>query len=368
MELVCQKCKKTYSHNTKIWKCECGGLLDVFFNSKFPIENIKKCSNTLWRYRQAIPILSDENIVSFNEGFTPIVEEKIQGKDIHLKLDYLFPSGSYKDRGATVMISKAKEQGVKRLVEDSSGNAGAAIAAYCAKAEIECEIFVPIWANREKLIQIELYGARLNKISGTREDTSDAAIKAAANIFYGSHVWNPYFLQGTKTFIFEIVEQLGWKVPDTIISPLGHGGLLLGTYLGLKDLMLEGIIERFPRLIGVQSEACAPLAYAYKNSLENYIEITKKETSIASGITIGKPVRAPQILEAIRKTDGEIITVSEDEIRCELENCVKRGYYIEPTSAVALAAVKEHAYGTTVVPLTGHGLKATDVFLKIFDV
>ena len=157
MELVCQKCKKTYSHDSKIWKCKCGGLLDVFFNSKLSIENIKKCSNTLWRYRQAIPILNDENIVSFNEGFTPMIKENIQGKDIHLKLDYLFPSGSYKDRGATVMISKAKEQGVKRLVEDSSGNAGAAVAAYCAKAEIKCEIFVPMWANREKLIQIKLY-------------------------------------------------------------------------------------------------------------------------------------------------------------------------------------------------------------------
>jgi threonine synthase len=341
-------------------------MLDVEYTSKFPLESIKNRNKTLWRYREAIPILYDKNIISFNEGFTPIIEEKMQNKTVHFKLEYLFPSGSYKDRGATVMISKAKEQGVKRLVEDSSGNAGSAVAAYCARAKIKCEIFVPAYASQGKINQIKLYGATLHTISGTREDTADAAMKAAETKFYGSHVWNPYFLQGTKTFAFETIEQFEWNIPDTIIMPIGHGGLLLGTFMGLEELFNAGLIDEFPRLIGVQTESCAPLAEAYRNGLNDYVDIIKKDT-IAEGVMVKKPLRAPQILDAVRRTDGEIITVSESEIKNALKCILKKGYYIEPTSATAVAAIKEKANGTTLIPLTGHGLKSTETLKKIFN-
>jgi threonine synthase len=341
-------------------------MLDVEYTSQFPLESIKKRGKTLWRYREAIPVLYDKNIISFNEGFTPIIKDEIEDKTVHFKLEYLFPSGSYKDRGATVMISKAKEQGVERLVEDSSGNAGSAVAAYCARACIECEIFVPAYASQGKIIQIKLYGATLHTISGTREDTADAALKAAEKKFYGSHVWNPYFLQGTKTFAFETIEQMEWDIPDTIIMPLGHGGLILGTFMGLEELFNAGLIDEFPRLIGVQSESCAPLAEAYRKRLNDYVEIEKKDT-IAEGVMVKNPLRAPQILDAVRRTDGEIITVSEDEIKEALKIVQKKGYYIEPTSATAVAAIKEKANGTTLIPLTGHGLKSTYILEKIFS-
>jgi len=366
MKLVCQECKKSYPHDAKIWRCECGGMLDVEYTSQFPLETIKNRGKTLWRYREAIPVLYDKNIISFNEGFTPIIEDKIENKTVRFKLEYLLPSGSYKDRGATVMISKAMEQGVKRLVEDSSGNAGSAVAAYCAKADIECEIFVPSYASQGKIIQIQLYGATLHTIFGTREDTAEAALKAAETKFYGSHVWNPYFLQGTKTFAFETIEQMGWDIPDTIIMPLGHGGLLLGTFMGLEELFNARLIDELPRLIGVQSESCPPLAEAYRKGLNDYVEILKKET-IAEGVMVKNPLRAPQILDAVKRTDGEIITVSENEIKKALKRILKKGYYIEPTSATAVAAIKEKANGTTILPLTGHGLKSTYTLEKIFN-
>ena len=152
---------------------------------------------------------------------TPLEQVNIGGREILMKLDFLFPSGSYKDRGATVMISQALAMGVKQVVQDSSGNAGCAVAQYCARAGIGCEIFVPASTSPAKLVQIEAYGARLNLVPGSREDTAKAAMKAADHTYYASHVWNPFFFQGTKTFAYELCEQLGWKAPDTVILPAG---------------------------------------------------------------------------------------------------------------------------------------------------
>ncbi|MBE3136959.1 MAG: threonine synthase [Thermoplasmata archaeon] len=315
----------------------------------------------MWRYREALPIEHDKHIISFDEGFTPLVEEQFSGKKVLLKQDHLFPSGSYKDRGASVLVSKIKELGVKKVVEDSSGNAGAAIAAYCAKANITCDIYVPEKTSAGKLLQIEQYGAALHKIPGTREDTAKAVWLAAQSTYYASHYWNPFFFHGTKTCIFEIVEQLGWNAPDAIILPVGNGTLLLGTYIGLKELQREKIIDTLPKIIGVQAENCSPLAQAWKKHHQIKNPFTWKET-IAEGIAIANPVRAKDILHAIKETNGDIITVKEKDIINALHTTIQKGYYIEPTSAVAIAGFQKYPLRKTevaVVPLTGHGLKTS---------
>ena len=313
----------------------------------------------MWRYREALPIDHDENIVSFHEGFTPLVTETIFGKKVLLKLDYLFPSGSFKDRGASVLVSKMKELGIRSVVEDSSGNAGAAIAAYCAKAGIQCNIYVPEKTSSEKFIQIQSYGATLHKIHGTREATARAALLDAQSMYYASHYWNPYFIHGTKTFIFEVVEQLDWRAPDIVMVPVGNGTLLLGIYQGLLDLQRKHHIETLPRLIGVQTAHCAPLAYAWKkHKFADKNQLWKK--SIAEGIAITKPIRATDILHAVKCTKGDIITVNEREIINALHMIQHKGYYIEPTSAVALAGLQKYTIKNNeviIVPLTGHGLK-----------
>lgn len=359
MKLICQSCQTEYTTSEPVWKCRCGGLLTLDFHARFPIDKIKKRKPTLWRYREALPVEDDRHIVSFDEGFTPLTKEHFFGKDVYVKQDHLFPSGSYKDRGASILISKIKELGMKDVVEDSSGNAGAAIAAYCAKAHIQCHIYVPEQTSKAKLIQIEQYGARLHPIQGNREQTAQAAWQHAQRTYYASHYWNPFFFHGTKTVVFEMVEQLGWKTPDILIVPVGNGTLLYGAFIGLQELQKENIIDTLPRIIGVQAENCAPLASAWKKYNTTSTTSTRKET-IAEGIAIEHPIRRNDILHALQETNGEIITVNENEILDALNYSLRKGYYIEPTSAVAVAGFKKYHNDkkeSVVLPLTGHGLK-----------
>jgi threonine synthase len=371
--LICNSCSKEYSIDDPVWKCSCEGLLDLK-TDPIPIKkNIDTEKHGMWRYRKTIPIDQNKNIVSFQEGFTPLLEIETGEGRLYIKQDHLFPTGSYKDRGASVLISKVKELGIKKVVEDSSGNAGAAIAAYCAKAEIECDIYVPESTSAGKLAQIELYGANLHKVPGSRENTAEAVMEAAEKNYYASHSWNPWFFQGTKTFAYETCEQLGWKAPDIVILPAGNGTLFLGAYIGFLELMNAGIIDIIPKMIAVQTANCAPLYKSYINKLEEPSKIESITNTLAEGIAIAKPVRGTQILKAVRETNGELIAVTEDEIKYSLWSMMKQGYYIEPTSAAVIAGAvnyqkvnREAIMNKTLVTVfTGHGLKGTDKLLKL---
>ncbi|MCJ7641588.1 MAG: threonine synthase, partial [Desulfobacterales bacterium] len=339
---------------------------DLEFEPKFPMRKILKRGPTLWRYREALPIAREESIVSMGEGVTPLETMYLEGRRVLIKVDYLFPTGCYKDRGATLLISKAKEQGVRKVVEDSSGNAGSAIAAYCARAGMTCEIYVPATTSPGKLVQIGAYGARLIKIEGSRGKAAEAAMEAASNLYYASHCWNPFFLHGTKTFAYEVCEQMGWESPETLVLPVGHGTLFLGAYLGFRELRDAGIVGRIPKMVGVQSAACAPIYLAFKKGSQEIASIEKRET-VADGIAIAKPVRGRQILEVIRETGGEMLTVTEEEIAVALKEMGQRGHFIEPTSAATIAGlqkylkdikhIKDHIIVST---LTASGLKAAD--------
>jgi threonine synthase len=364
-ELVCTECKAVYSTDDTRRQCECGGLLDLQFKPAFPMGKIKQRKPSMWRYREAIPIKNDSHIVSFDEGFTPLLNVMVGGKNILIKQEQLFPTGSYKDRGASVLVSHVKSLGIGKVVEDSSGNAGSAIAAYCASAGITCDIFVPAHTSPGKLNQITLYGANLKKIPGTREDTAAAVLKAAEADFYASHSWNPFFFHGTKTFAFEVCEQLQWKPPDTVILPVGNGTLLLGAYIGFNELREAGVIKTVPRIIAVQAANCAPLYRAFKENLPE-IRAIKSEKTKAEGIAIAAPVRGKQILEAVRNTGGDYIAVTETEIILALKDMGGKGFYIEPTSAAAIAGITKYLQQSgnsenelIVSAFTGHGLKAS---------
>jgi threonine synthase len=367
--LICQKCDKKFSLGQKIWKCACGGLLDIQFLPSFPIDKIRRRKPSLWRYREALPIEDDRNVISFDEGFTPLLPVDFSGRTVWLKQDHLFPTGSYKDRGASVLISKAKELGVPAVVEDSSGNAGCAIAAYCAKAGIACEIFVPEDTSPGKLAQIQLYGASLHKVPGSREDTARAVLNAAEKDYYASHSWNPFFFHGTKTFAFEICEQLEWKAPDVVIVPVGNGTLLLGAYIGFRELRQAGVTDKIPKIIGVQAAHCAPLFKAFVDELKEFSPIEKKET-LAEGIAIAEPVRGRQILKAVENSGGGFFAVEEEEIKKSLFELAWKGFYVEPTAAATIAAIPKYMSQLKkneiiVSVLTGHGLKSTEKVLKI---
>ena len=288
--LLCKQCEATYGLDDPRWKCDCGSVLDIEFKPVFDLNKIAARKQTMWRYREAIPIQSDSNIVSFDEGFTPVAEVDFNGRSVLIKQDHLFPAGSFKDRGASVVVSKAQELGIEEVVEDSSGNAACAVAAYCAKAQIDCHIFVPESTSAGKLAQMHLYGARVNKIPGSREETARAVIDAAQEIYYASHSWNPFFFQGTKTFAYEVCEQLGWKAPDTVIVPVGNGTLLLGVQIGFNELLDAGIIDKRPRIVAIQSANCAPLYRAFKENL-NGIPVLQTSETIAEGIAVNTPIR-----------------------------------------------------------------------------
>ena len=368
-QLVCSTCRATYPLNDVRWKCDCGGALDIEFAPLFDRKQIKSRKPTMWRYREALPLDSDANIVSLGEGFTPLVEMDFDGRTVLIKQDQLFPTGSYKDRGAALLISKVKELGVQRVVEDSSGNAGCAVAAYCARAGVACEIFVPEDTAAAKLAQITAYGATLKKVPGSREDTARAALRAAAGRYYASHSWNPFFFHGTKTFAFEVCEQLGWKSPGTVIVPVGNGTLLLGCAIGFRELLGAGVIDRMPKLVGVQSANCAPLHRAFKDGADAVPHIEKTPT-IAEGIAIAEPARGMQVVEAVRRSGGEFVIVDDAEIEAALKDTCGKGFYIEPTSAATIAGVKKHVAGsndgdTVLSVFTGHGLKAAEKVVKL---
>jgi threonine synthase len=368
-KLICRSCNKKFSLEEKMWKCACGGLLDLEFESAFPIEKIKSRKPTLWRYREALPISRDQDILSFDEGFTPLVPVDFDGRRVWIKQDHLFPTGSYKDRGASVLMSKVQELGISRVVEDSSGNAGCAIAAYSARGGIASEIYVPQDTSAGKLAQIQAYGAVLKKIPGSREETARAVWDAAQKDYYASHSWNPFFFHGTKTFAFEVWEQLGWKTPDTVIVPVGNGTLLLGAFIGFGELLEAGMIREIPRIIGVQSVHCAPLAEAFREGLKEIPKIQTQDT-LAEGIAIAEPVRGKQIVEAVKKSGGVFISVHDRELKSALRRVNRKGFCIEPTAAATVAGVLQYLGDSDpeeiiVSVFTGHGLKATEKMLKI---
>jgi threonine synthase len=211
---------------------------------------------------------------------------------------------------------------------------------------------------------VRSYGAQLTEVPGSREDTALAALREAATTYYASHVWNPFFFHGTKTFAFEVCEQLGWRCPDAVVLPVGNGTLLLGAYLGFRELVRAGVTDKVPRLVAVQAENCAPLHRAFTESVVAIPRIAKADT-VAEGIAIADPPRGRQMVKAVLDSQGTVLAVSETEILQALEMMCARGFYIEPTSAAAVAGVRrylDHAddQATIVSVLTGHGLKATE--------
>jgi threonine synthase len=283
---------------------------------------------------------------------------------VYLKLESQNPTGSFKDRGAATLVAALRGLGIERVVEDSSGNAGASLAAYSARAGIECEICVPASSAGPKLAQMAAHGAKVVPVRGKREYVTLAAWAAAAHgTYYASHVYNPYFVAGIETIAYEIWEQLGRHIPSALIAPVGNGTLLLGAYRGFVKLHRAGEIPRLPRLFAVQSAACAPIYNAFDNGQEA-IEPVVPGTTAASGITIGHPARGMQILAAVQATGGAVMAVTEPEIEQARGQLNGRGFYVEETSAVAVAALAKlrdklqpSAEKPWVVPLTGHGLK-----------
>jgi threonine synthase len=346
-----------------------GELLNVNILEPFNPYKINKNLCSQWRYENYM-VLPASQAITLGEGFTPLLPVNIGGKTIHIKQEQLFPTGSYKDRGASVLMSIAKQLGVDHVVQDSSGNAGCAIAAYAAKGNIKADVYVPASTSPAKLAQMRMYGASLMLVEGSREDTARAAWQAAQQTYYASHCYNPYFFEGTKTFAYEVCEQLNWNAPDVVVLPAGNGTLVIGCYIGFRHLLESGVIPYMPRLVAVQSASCAPLYHAWKNG-SNQPQKNESRPTVAEGIAIAEPVRGSQIIDIINKTKGAFVTVTDAETIDALKLCCNMGYYIEPTSAATIAGIHKALplfEGETWVSLfSGHGLKSTEKMLQLLS-
>jgi threonine synthase len=360
---VCTVCGAIHDEHAPIWRCGCGGLLELGEPAPFDAADIDAIEPGFWRYAAAFPAVPKQEQLRIGETMTPLYRNP--SLQAWLKLDFLFPTGSYKDRGSAVLISKLASQGIGEVIEDSSGNAGSSIAAYCAAGGIACNIFVAASTSPAKLAQIRAYGARLLPIDGDRSAVATAALEASARHFYASHNWHPAFVAGVSSLGFELWEQLGYESPDSVVVPCGHGGLVLGVARAFQALELSGGIARAPRIFAVQTAAFPAVADAFARQLLSPIPMHHGHT-VAEGIACRLPVRGAAVLRAIRSTGGKAISVTEDEIEQALAELLKSGTYVEPTSAVALAGLRKLSAGGDVDPggrnvvvLTGSGLKAS---------
>lgn len=349
------------------WRADGGGALRVSDLPGITRAEIDVAKRSLWRYRRALPIAIDIPI-SMGEGCTPLVEREFRGHAGLFKLEWFAPTGSFKDRGATVMLSLLRQQGIMQVVEDSSGNGGAAVAAYGAAAGMKVHILAPESTSPAKIAQIAAHGAEVHLIPGPREATEAAAHGMAERMFYASHNWHPFFLQGTKTLGYELWEDLGFQVPDNIIIPTGAGSNVLGCDLAFRELLAAGEIDRLPRLFAAQPANCAPIDAAFRAGAEDHAACEFAPT-IAEGTAIKRPIRMKWLLEALRRSGGGTMAVPEDGIRAAALDLAQGGLFTEPTSATAAAAFDRligdgviAAGEKTVVVLTGGGLKAVGFY------
>jgi threonine synthase len=356
---------RTYPADTPRWCGENGEHLNLTPGPGLARDEIERERHSVWRYAAAIGV-DASSAVSLGEGWTPLVAGDWDGVATSFKLEFMMPTGSFKDRGMTVLVSYLKSRGVDHVLEDSSGNAGASLSAYAAAAAMRCRILVPETASYPKIAQIAACGADVVTIRGSRQDVADAALEMSREIFYASHNWVPFFVEGTKTLAYELWEQLGFAAPDNVVVPLGYGSNVLGCLRGFGELAARGEIGRMPRIFGIQAENCAPYYAAWTRGVQTLVAIEVRPT-IAEGIASSQPTRVTEVLNGVRESAGEIVAVSESSIVEALRELARKGLYVEPTSAAAAAGLsKLIRSGTlkrdeiTVLVLTGSGLKASE--------
>jgi threonine synthase len=320
-------------------------------------------TRSLWRYRAALPVQIDKPI-SLGEGCTPLIEQPWGDLRPHFKLEWFNPTGSFKDRGSAVMLSFLRQIGVDAVLEDSSGNGGSSMAGLGAAGGMSVKILAPASTSPAKIAQVRAYGAQVQLVEGPREESETEAIRQSSETFYASHNWQPFFLEGTKSFAYELWEDLGFRAPDNVIMPVGAGSSLLGCAFGFRELLKAGQIARLPRLFATQPLNCSPIDASFMAGVDTPVARDVHKT-IAEGTAIKHPMRLREIIGALRESGGGTVAVTEEELGAALRRLARHGLFAEPTSASAAAALDRLAGAgiikpgeATVVILTGTGLKA----------
>ncbi len=357
----CTNCGAVYPEEGLPHRCpRCGGLFD---RTTPPTWAPPKPGAGMWRYAASLPTPDGAEPVTLGEGGTPLLAGPEDG--VWLKAEYLNPTGSHKDRAASLVFTWLRARGVTAIVEDSSGNAGAAWAAYAARSGLTAHIFVPAGASGPKRAQIEAFGARLHPVPGPRRAARDAAEDAArAGLgVYASHAWLPMPLDAYATIAYEIVADLG-RAPGSVIVPVGHGSLLVGLMRGFRALRAAGRIERVPQVVGVQTLACAPLWAMSHGGYEAWLLVSDEAETVAEGVRVKDPVWGQAVAHEVHASQGLLAAVDDEATLRARDFLARHGFYIEPTAALGWAAyeaVRAHIAHPAVVLLTGSGHKTAAV-------
>jgi threonine synthase len=357
----CSACGKP-SSSLLDFKCpSCDAPLSAKLERKFETKQIHTSIHSLWRYKTYFPYVNDREIVSLGEGWTPLVKFS---SNTYFKLESMNPTGSFKDRGSTTLIS-ALHKLVKKaegcISEDSSGNAGASIAAYAANAGLKARIYVPENASGPKISQTKFYGAEVVKVAGSRSHVAEEAQKVEKGRFYVGHILHPLFRDGIRTLAYEIAEQFDWHAPEHVYLPVSAGTLFLGMLNGFKHLAESGAIGNLPKIVACQTRQVSPLYHRLKGSR---YEAPEKVTSVADALVSVNPPLLNIMTRDLKEADGDAVIVEEQEILDAFKELARKGFFVEPSSAVAYAAYKKQLQNKelaeddrTVIILTGTGLK-----------
>jgi threonine synthase len=380
-EIVCPRCDHHFRLAQLLNLCSCGSPLLVRYDLKKASATLAKSSlrgrgANLWRYRELLPVQDDANVVSLGEGFTPLLEAKVLAHDLGLRRVWIKdeaqnPTGSFKDRGLCLAVSRAKELGVKKLAIPSAGNAGGSLSAYAARAGIEAHVFMPKDTPAANQIEARQYGARLTLVDGLINDCGRiiAERKAAEGWFDVSTLKEPYRVEGKKTMGYEIAEQLDWKLPDVIIYPTGGGTGLIGMWKAFAEMEEMGWIgQDRPRMVSVQASGCAPIVRAFDEGKET-AEPWQNAKTVASGLRVPQAVADFLMLRALRESNGTALSVADDEMLAEIPRVGRaEGIFFCPEGAACVAALRRLCHQGWIKPNDEVVIFNTATGLKYLDV
>ncbi len=378
--LKCIECEKDIPDGIR-YTCDCGGLLEVRYDLEATGASKEVFASRppgVWRYRELLPIAPDVKPVSLEEGNTGLhrckrLAAELGSGPLWMKNEGENPTGSFKDRGMTVGVTVAREMGASFVGCASTGNTSASLSAYAARSGMRCLVILPVEKiAKGKLSQAIAHGAEIIGVEGGF-DVAMRLIKEACDRYgiYLLNSLNPYRLEGQKTLGFEVAEALGWDVPDWIVLPVGNAGNISAIWKGLKELRELGIIDRLPRMAGVQAEGAAPIAAMVREGRDDFAPVLAPET-LATAIRIGNPVNWPKAIRAIKESDGTALSVSDESILTAQRHLArKEGLFVEPASATPVAGLeallKEGTIGAderVVCVTTGTGLKDPTVVIE----
>lgn len=353
--LECGRCKKQYGAEALHGTCECGSPLLARYDlngakTALTPRALSSRPCRLWRYHELLPVRAETNVVSLGEAMTPLLElnrlaEESGVRALHLKDEGALPTGTFKARGAAVGVSRACELGARRIAMPTNGNAGSAWAAYAARAGRECLVLMPRAAQSICAIECTVAGAHLGVVNGTLSHAAAIIRKLSAESdwYDVTTLREPYRIEGKKTIGYEIFEQFGWRVPDVILCPCGGGVAIIGIHKALAECKAVGLLQekKVPRLVAVQSTACAPIPRAWAKRSSEAEEWTNPGTTLAFGTLVPKPLGDFLILEALYDTDGCAVAVDEQEIIAAQRAIGSReGVFVCPEGAATFAACK----------------------------